>query len=465
MSLKRKLVTLTIAEKVNIISEVTKSGKQKNEIAKQFNIPPSTLSTILKNKDDILQKYETNKGSMKRMKICEYPDIEVSLLNWFIQCRDLNIPINGPILKEKAEFFATKLGHKQFKASQGWLSNWKIRNNVVFRKICGENASVDQSICSDWLVKYLPIINQYSPDDVYNVDETGLFYKCLPSQTFVLKGENCAGGKNSKERVTILLGSNMTGTDKIKPLLIGKSAKPRCFKGIKTYPLDYESNKKAWMTSALFEKWLSNFDKKMSLKGKKVLLLIDNCTAHNTKKKFNSIKIEFLPPNTTSQLQPMDQENVEKNTIVNCFIKSGISTKEKEIKYTHLESDDGGSDWKLIVDHYKLEPEITFHTFTEIDTKIHTTGVLSDQDFVDAVQPTPKSDSDENEEDEYPLVVSTKEAKASLDKLRVFIEKTEGADEIFFKYLGEIEDFILKQPKRQTLIFLNNCKKFTYFVF
>jgi hypothetical protein len=48
------LVTLIIAEKVNIISEVTKSGKQKNEIAKQFNIPPSTLSTILKNEDDIL---------------------------------------------------------------------------------------------------------------------------------------------------------------------------------------------------------------------------------------------------------------------------------------------------------------------------------------------------------------------------------------------------------------------------
>jgi len=42
----------------------------------------------------------------------------------------------------------------------------------------------------------------------------------------------------------------MTGTDKIKPLLIRKSAKPRCFKSIKTYPLDYESNKKAWMTSA-----------------------------------------------------------------------------------------------------------------------------------------------------------------------------------------------------------------------
>lgn len=54
----------------------------------------------------------------------------------------------------------------------------------------------------------------------------------------------------------------MTGTDKIKPLLIGKSAKPRSFKGIKIYPLDYEFNREAGMTRALFEKWVSNFDKK-----------------------------------------------------------------------------------------------------------------------------------------------------------------------------------------------------------
>jgi guanylate kinase len=71
------------------------------------------------------------------------------------------------------------------------------------------------------------------------------------------------------------------------------------------------------MTSVLFEKWLSNFDKKMSLKGKKVLLLIDNYTAHNTKKKFNSIRVEFLPPNTTSQLQPMDQGIIQNFKILN----------------------------------------------------------------------------------------------------------------------------------------------------
>jgi len=52
----------------------------------------------------------------------------------------------------------------------------------------------------------------------------------------------------------------MTGTDKIKPLLIGKSAKPSYFKGVKTSPLNYESNRKAWMSSAWFGKYMSNFD-------------------------------------------------------------------------------------------------------------------------------------------------------------------------------------------------------------
>lgn len=52
------------------------------------------VPTILENKYDISQIYENNKGTIKRMKISEYPDIEVSLLNWFLQCRDLNVPIN-----------------------------------------------------------------------------------------------------------------------------------------------------------------------------------------------------------------------------------------------------------------------------------------------------------------------------------------------------------------------------------
>jgi len=37
-----------------------------------------------------------------------------------------------------------------------------------------------------------------------------------------LKKEECKGGKKSKERLTILLCSNWTATEKLKPVVIGK---------------------------------------------------------------------------------------------------------------------------------------------------------------------------------------------------------------------------------------------------
>src|SRR5699024_11532775 len=58
----------------------------------------------------------------------------------------------------------------------------------------------------------------------------------------------CSGGKLSKERVTVLVIVNMTGSIKKKLLVIGKSKKPRCFRNVKRLPVIYESNKKAWMT-------------------------------------------------------------------------------------------------------------------------------------------------------------------------------------------------------------------------
>ena len=51
---------------------------------------------------------------------------------------------------------------------------------------------------------------------------------------------------------------------------------------------------------------LIKFDQKMRLNQRNVLLFIDNCTAH-CNINLKSVKIEFLPPNTTSKLQPMDQ--------------------------------------------------------------------------------------------------------------------------------------------------------------
>ena len=81
-------------------------------------------------------------------------------------------------------------------------------------------------------------LSRYSASEIYNVDESGLFYQCLPNKTFTLPAEKALRGiKESKQRLAMLIGANMSGEDKLDPLIIGKSANPRCFHGIRHIPL------------------------------------------------------------------------------------------------------------------------------------------------------------------------------------------------------------------------------------
>lgn len=269
MAQKRKRCSLSVAEKRNIINYVDQNPMTKKlDIANKFGIPASTLATILKSKDKFSEESGLNVNS-KRLKSCEFKDVEECVLKWLKQCRDKKIPIGGPILQEKAQRFAVELGHEGFRASNGWLQNFKKRNEVVFRKICGESGSVNEQVCDDWKDKLAELTTGYDPEDIFNADETGLFYKCLPDKTLSFKSDKCNGGKNSKLRLTVLLGTNCTGTYKLKPLIIGKYQKPRCFKNVNNLPTDYTSNHKAWMTSDAFCDWLKSLDKEMKKKTRK----------------------------------------------------------------------------------------------------------------------------------------------------------------------------------------------------
>lgn len=94
-----------------------------------------------------------------------------------------------------------------------------------------------------------------SESQIYNVDETGLYYRCLPDKTYVSALEKSAPGhKTQKERISVLLGANSDGSCKLLPLVIGKAKNPRCFKKFNN-PLHYDFSKNAWMTSRIFYDW------------------------------------------------------------------------------------------------------------------------------------------------------------------------------------------------------------------
>lgn len=157
----------------------------------------------------------------------------------------------------------------------------------------------------------------YKQDNIYNADETGVYWKVVPDSTLALAGEKQAfGTKMPKERITPLVCANSSGRHKIDLLAIGKSARPRGFPVI--LPVKYQSSKKAWMTREIFEWWydyvfipqVEDFQSSNNSPGN-VLLVLDNAPVHhkstNFDRKNGKFKVVFLPPNVTSVVQPMDQ--------------------------------------------------------------------------------------------------------------------------------------------------------------
>nr|XP_014429517.1 tigger transposable element-derived protein 1-like [Pelodiscus sinensis] len=125
------------------------------------------------------------------------------------------------------------------------------------------------------------------------------------------------GYKAFKDHLTVMLGGNVSGY-KLKPLLNYRSENPRAFKNISkaTLPVHYRANKKAWLTLALFEDWFMNcfipevksyfLEKGIPFQ---ILFILDNAPGHPQYLNYlnSDVKVVFLPPNTTSILQPMDQ--------------------------------------------------------------------------------------------------------------------------------------------------------------
>ena len=150
---------------------------------------------------------------------------------------------------EKAKEIAEKLGKPEFKGSRGWLDKWKKRYNVKQLRICGESGDVQGATVESWKERLPEIVQGYEKEDIWNMDETGVFWRALPDSGFGQKSSSCKGGKKSKQRITIAFFVSASG-HKEKAVVIWKSENPRCLQRFDKaiLPVSYYSQKKAWMT-------------------------------------------------------------------------------------------------------------------------------------------------------------------------------------------------------------------------
>ena len=333
---KRKVVRKTIEFKKELITKY-ESGMRVSVLAKEFGMAKSTISTILKNKDQ-LKASEVAKGSSvlskQRPQVLE--EVE-KLLLIFINEKQLS----GDSLSEDAICAKAKILYEDikkdpiivpegfdFKASRGWFEKFKKRSGIHSVVRHGEAASSDKAAADKYKVEFKQFVNaeQYVPQQVFNMDETGLFWKKMPRRTYITREEkSMSGHKPMKDRLTLLLCGNASGDFKVKPLLIYHSENPRAFKANNVIkgrlPIIWRSNKKAWLTRQICTEWVHEVfgpavkkyleEKKLPLR---CCLLMDNAPAHppgleeDLTEEFDFIKIKFLPANTTPLLQPMDQQ-------------------------------------------------------------------------------------------------------------------------------------------------------------
>ena len=108
-----------------------------------------------------------------------------------------NIYPDGPQLLEKAQTIAECLGNRDFVGTNGWLEKWKQRYYVRRVAICGKSGDVSGVMVSSWEKRLTEIVRGYDKKNIYNLDETGCFWRALPERGFVEKGKRCTEAKKA----------------------------------------------------------------------------------------------------------------------------------------------------------------------------------------------------------------------------------------------------------------------------
>ena len=357
------------------------------------------------------------------------------------------------------------------------------------KAICGSKESAaPHDELETWKESVLvPTLARYSPNDIYNGDETALFYKSLPHRTYCFDGDKPAGSAKRKDRLTLLIITNMDGSDHRKLSVIGKSKTPRCLQKkykmqVKDMSVDWYASKNALMTGEIHHQIMTKLNNEMRLSNRHILYVCDNASSHQVRE-YSHIKFLMLPPNATSIMQPLDQgiilsakrrykkklaerylACVENNKDANSLLKAldivqatnMIAASWRETSSTIIQNCFRKAGFK----HHAVDPaseiqedplpapapdvwnrvqrwlgDVQFDEFAASEPEAGTAQPMSDQDIVNIVltENDVQDESDDETEEEIPSASAIKtsvEFLAMIDQQKAFLKRNELPTEI-----------------------------------
>lgn len=148
--------------------------------AEKFDSGKSQIQSILAKRTEILDEYSANKNALsKPARASQTQNTDEAMYEWYQRARIKNIPVTGPMLQEKAKRASEELGDSEFRASNGWLDRFKKTFNIKSNVISGEAGGVREETVTSWQERLPNILSSYSPENIFNMDETGQFFEHL----------------------------------------------------------------------------------------------------------------------------------------------------------------------------------------------------------------------------------------------------------------------------------------------
>ncbi|KAM5315106.1 tigger transposable element-derived protein 5 [Glossophaga mutica] len=270
----------SIKDKLQAIERV-KGGERQASVCRDFGVPGGTLRGWLKDEPKLRWFLEQLGGEVgtqrKKMRLANEEEIDRAVYSWFLALRQHGVPLSGPLIQAQAEAFARQIYGPEctFKASHGWFWRWQKRHGISSQRIYGEaepptvgpapGPPIKQESTQPPGVGPLPgrapvppppAEGGYGDEQIYNANVTGLYWKLLPEQAAPLGAGGCSRRWRG-DRVTVLLAANLTGSHKLKPLVIGQLPDPPSLRhhNQDKFPASYRYSPDAWLSRPLLRGW------------------------------------------------------------------------------------------------------------------------------------------------------------------------------------------------------------------
>ena len=292
----------------------------------KFSCSRRTVFDIKKHSSTLLEEANRPRSlQMKSLLKPKFPQIDALLYEWLQVVRSAKLPISGHTLSAKALNIRDRILQnthdarscvllESFRATPAWVTGFVRRTGLRSVTLHGKAGAVKVSEVAGGIAELRAALGSFKPEFIFNMDETGLFFKLFPKRSYIMTGENkklLRGTKEmgAKDRVSAFVCTNAIGSLKLPMALIGKSANLRCFRaGQPAVP--YFSQRNAWSDTVTFKKCFTTVFLPFirNVTSEPVALVMENCGPHGTDRSDHREQVEILtlPPNCTAKFQPMD---------------------------------------------------------------------------------------------------------------------------------------------------------------